>query len=282
MIPIALILAFIAGATTLRAQAPAPTDSVPAFEVASVKRNVSGSTQSSSGISPDGSVTLINQPLRSVIATAYGFGASLDTSQFLAGFKIVGGSEEILSARFDITAKAPEGTARRDAELMLRTLLAERFRLQVRQEARDTPVYAITMVREGTLGPNMRPSTYDCAAFVVADRRTREADTAARAICLVPVDMKQIRSGMMTRVWAGPIVQLVRQIQAYVDRPVIDATGLKGNFEWKITFAINPLKRQDIPSIFVALEEQLGLKLTARSALFDVFVIESVEPPSPD
>jgi uncharacterized protein (TIGR03435 family) len=82
---------------------------------------------------------------------------------------------------------------------------------------------------------------------------------------------------------AGPIASLVtRGAQPYVDRPVIDATGLTGNYEWHVSFTMTPSPESEASSIFTAFQEQLGLKLEPRSGPYEVRVIDFVEPPTPN
>lgn len=81
---------------------------------------------------------------------------------------------------------------------------------------------------------------------------------------------------------AGTIVRLITDTQAFIDRPIVDATGLAGNFEWQLVF--NPVgdNSSEFPSILTAFEEQLGLKLQPRRMRLEVLVIESLEAPSPN
>lgn len=271
--------AFVALATVHAQTTPQATVG---FEVASIKRNVSDDTRSSWRTSEDGSIALVNRPLRAIIAQAYGIGASMQSSPVLVPFKIVGGARELLEMRFDITAKAPPGGSRSRAESMLQALLADRFRLRIRPETRPTPVYAITVKAQGRLGPQLRPSQYDCVSLFLAGQSKPKAPPDTLPVCWAETDWNQVRAGVITDVYGGPIAQLARRLQGYVDRPMIDATGLSGIFEWRVTFTNNPLGNSAAASIFTAFEEQLGLKLEARTAPYEVFVIDSVEMPTPD
>ena len=79
----------------------------------------------------------------------------------------------------------------------------------------------------------------------------------------------------------GPLSYLITQIQGMVDRPVIDATGLSGNFEWDFRFSIQPDRPDaEAPSIYTALQEDLGLKLDARMGPQQVWVIDAVSMPT--
>ena len=125
----------------------------PAFEVASVKRNASGEIEGSIGPRPGG-YAATNIPLRLLIIRAYE----------LRSFQVAGGPSWIDGERFDVTARAPEGTPANQVFSMLRTLLAERFKLVAHAEKREQPVYALVTARaDGRLGPKLKASTLNCA-----------------------------------------------------------------------------------------------------------------------
>ena len=210
----------------------------------------------------------------------------------------------MLSARFDISAKVPldlptiqatdpEASVVATAQLMLRTLLAERFRLRAHTETRQLRILALTVAQAGRLGPELRPSTHDCDALRAA--RAKGSTTA------MPMDAKKrplcttelLRAGDVTASGAramaaqvdrgaGPLSQLLPALQGFADRPLRDATGLSGNYEWQITRAFPGLAPSDYASLPTALEEQLGLKLEPRTAAVDVLVIDSLELPMPE
>jgi uncharacterized protein (TIGR03435 family) len=282
-----VVLVLVSASLTLLAQTP----SGPAFEVASVKQNTSGEDRSffnlgtappagvpaRPGFGPPGMVTMTNADLRMIITQAYQIPLTLQR------FTLVGGSEKILSARFDIRAKPPaDNTPQAETLLMLRTLLADRFKLRMHTETRQVPIYAIAVAREGKLGPDIRESRYDCAALIKSGRRPTDPDppqdSKRRDLCWRNYDF----GATMGTSYAGPMSQLVSRVQPYVDRPVVDATGRAGNYEWQLTFTMRQTPDSDAASIFTALQEQLGLKLESRTGPFNVFVIDSVEMPTPD
>jgi uncharacterized protein (TIGR03435 family) len=273
---VTLTLVGLASVRILTQAPPAPP--APAFEVASIKANTSGENRSMFNFPPGGMVVLTNATLRMMIVQAY------DIALPVERFTVVGGPEKLLTSRFDISARPPEGVhPRPQILLMLKALLAERFRLRTHTETRQLPVYAITVAREGRLGPEIRPSSHDCAAIVRAGGRPTDAnaprDYKGRDLCWMNYDFGPTQ-GIR---FAGPLAYLVsRGAQPNVDRPVVDATGLTGNFEWQITFTRNPTADSDAPSIFTAFQEQLGLKLEPRTGPVDVLVIDSVEAPTPD
>jgi uncharacterized protein (TIGR03435 family) len=262
------------GSAAFAAQSPAPA---PAFEVASVKQNVSGETRTYFNRPPGVSYT--NITLRALIVRAFGI------EQTIERFTLQGGPEKILSARFNVTAKEPEGAPAGQTMLMLRTLLAERFNLKVHTETRQMPIYAAVVAREGKLGSALRPTPHDCVAFAAAGGK-RDDDNAPRAadnrpLCFVSDSLGG--GGALTIRSAAPLAQLLNRVQGFVDRPVSDATGLTGSFEWELTFSMREQTLDGaLPSIYTALPEQLGLKLEPGTGPVEVLVIDSVEMPTPD
>ena len=275
MIRQAIVIAFVGGMAALSAQELTPAG--PAFEVASVKANTSGDNRSVYRIPPQGQVSITNAELRRIIARAY------EVDPRRERFLLVGGPSDILSARFDITAKPPDDAPAGQNLLMLRRLLMDRFRLRVRPERRETAVYELRSMRtRETLGPRIRPSTHDCLA--TTDPRP------PREVC----DTEILRSATERNVFgaamivalgiknAGPFSRLVSDIQAFSDRPVIDSTGITGNYEWHLTAANAGVTASEFPTISSAVEEQLGLKLESTRGPVEVLVIDSVERPTPD
>lgn len=162
---------------------------------------------------------------------------------------------------------------------MIRTLLAERFTLRVHTETRQMPVYAITVARPGKLGPDIRPSTDDCDPLPAhAVGKTQDPD--ARPICRLSYDNQEPGIRRMTS--SGPMAQLVDAVQRNVNRPVIDAAGLSGSFEWELRFAMRESIQSSAPSIFAAIRDQLGFTLEPRTGPVEVLVIDSVEMPTPN
>jgi uncharacterized protein (TIGR03435 family) len=173
---------------------------------------------------------------------------------------------------------------------MLRTLLTERFNLRARMETREIPVYALTVAREGQLGPQLRPSNYSCVAWFQALRAaapgvevSEPRDANGRSWCTLNRDYSQ---PYVRKEWyAGDLAALAAQIQdGIVDRLVVDRTGLTGNFEWELASALRledgRLFEAEAPPMENAVTEQLGLRLVPQTAPYEVLVIESVEMPT--
>ncbi len=278
-----------------QAQAPAAADAPanPVFEVASVKQNRSGEGFIRVGMAPGGRFTATNVPLRQLIQLAYQ----------IQPFQIVGGPNWIASDRFDIVAKAagdvppPTPGVAGPMQLMMRTLLADRFKLTLHNEQREMPIYALVLAKaDGKLGPQLKSSTTDCAALMGAAARRGGPPPP-------PSFNEPMQCGM--RVFPGalsaggfPLSQLTQFLSSTVQRIVVDRTGLTGNFDLNMTWTPDqmPQGRGDPPpgapplpaidpngpSIFTAVQEQLGLKLESTKAPVDVLVIDRAEHPTED
>jgi uncharacterized protein (TIGR03435 family) len=280
-------------------QTPASNAEAPTFEVASIKANKSGDGRSFLGNPPGGRFSATNMPLRALIAFAYG------TPQPLPNFRIIGGPSWIDSDRFDINAKAsielqpgPTGPSPQ-LPLMLRALLAERFKLVVHNEARELPLYELVMARsDARPGSQLRKSDVDCAAL----RASRQGGGAPPP---PPQPGERLQCGMFASpfsVVGGSVnmSQFTTLLARMVNRTVVDKTGLTGNFDINLTFTPDqpakapgaasdqPIRINGVdvdpngPSLFTALQEQLGLKLESQKGPVDVVVIDSVDHPTED
>ena len=258
------------------AQTEASPPSAAAFEVASVRPNTSGSGNVSAR-SGSGSLTLTNMTLRDLIVNAY--------SRDVRPNRIVDGPRWIDSDRFDVIAKAPENTSDDLLPLMLRSLLAERFKLVVRTEVRDEAIYALVLARpDGTRGPNLTPST-ECAQGVQlagAGTTIRPTQPGQRAC-----GIRQIGTPDGTTIQGGavPLASLANSLERSSDRPVIDRTGLTGTYDVDLRFAPPRLQTTsgaatDLPTIFTAVREQLGLQLESARGGVEYLVVDSAEQPT--
>ena len=249
-----------------------------AFDVASVRENTSGGDQGF--LLPKGNqLNAQNYRLRSVIQFAYR----------VQPFELVGGPDWIDAARFDISARAPfdpkpapAGAPPGEMEQMAQTLLAERFKLQVHRETREMPIYALVLARrDGQLGPRLRREAEVCAAVRnAAARRENAPEIPARADGRPTCGMM----GGGGRFFAGGVTlaMLASALSPQVARVVVDRTGLSGFFEADIEFATDALTNAaaERPSLFTALEEQLGLRLEPARGPVEVLVIDRVERPT--
>ena len=246
------------------------------FEVASIHENMYGESRwfwTSPALASRGEASIVNAPLRGIIAQAY------DINPLNERFTLVGGPDDILSKHFDIRAKPAREATRAEGLLMLRTLLAERFGLRIHTENRPTPVHALTVARPGRLGPDIRPATRDCATF----RKERQENPSAeepRDAYGAPACMRSYDFGETMKMRdVGSIETIVARVQAFVDRPVVNQTGLTGTFDWVVSFSRNS-NEPDGTTVFQAVQDRLGLKLENRTDSREALVIDHVERPT--
>lgn len=252
-----VILFFLAGLAAFGQPA------APAFEVASVKASQPDARGSTFNFAPGGGLTVQNGTLRGILESAYD----------VRDFQITGGPGWMDSARFDIFAKTadpgmqsagPEERVRQ-TRLRLQTLLAERFQLKVHRETKDQPVLALTVARNG---PKLKEGADDPAV----------RGAGIRASCGQMVGTRATMSVLA--------VVLSRRL----GRPVVERTGLTGKYNFQLDWTPDegpcavPEGSEpasvDAPSLFAALQEQLGLRLESSRGPVEVVVIDGVEKPA--
>jgi uncharacterized protein (TIGR03435 family) len=231
----------------------------PAFEAASVKASAPRALGVRTAAEPGGRFTARNANVRMLMGYAFQ----------VRDFQIVGAPDWFASERFDITATAGRNAPAAEIRVMLGSLLAERFALRVRRETREMPIYALTMARaDRRPGSELIASPGDClqrrmcgltSSISGAVERTRGGD----------VRMSQV---------ASFLTLLVR------DRMVVDRTGLDGIFNLQLEWTPDDRVTADsaAPSLWTALQEQLGLKLESTRGPIEVLAIESAGRPALD
>jgi uncharacterized protein (TIGR03435 family) len=251
----------------LFAQAP------PEFEVASLKPNTSGTRGYSIVPLPGGKLNATNINLERLIAVAYS----------VTDFQIFGKVPWLESERYDMEARAPGPAGLPQLRLMLRTLLADRFKLKVHHETREMKIYELTVLKPGSPGAGLvEIPNGECAA-----ETTQQAALKNGTPCgVVNMGVGRINGQR------GRISQLCDRLSALLSTTVVDQTGLKGNYNISMTWAPDPDMERTLlgdrppagdvpgPSVFTAIQEQLGLKLTPGKGPVDVIVIDSVEKAS--
>ena len=279
-----------------------------AFEMASVKLNKSGLPPT--GDKPNSNVALdaadthadagselyaTNLPLLSYIGFAY----KLSGKQL--GAVLVQLPPWARSDRFDVHARARDILTKDQMRLAMQVLLAERFKLAIRYQPRQTPVYAITLDMPGRLGPQFHVHTdgSPCAAEAIPQNTPSDPPpiTIRRgglpgfpAVCgaMIPYAGQRglLRAGARN-VSMGLMATLLTAIDG-LDRPLLDLTGQRGTFDFIIEFAPaengppppGDAPHATTPTFQQALHEQLGLKLAPQVGLVDALVIEHVEEPA--
>lgn len=195
--------------------------------------------------------------------------------------KVEGLPEWTDSIRYDITAKADRPITAAEKRAMLRSLLEDRFKLKMHVETSDGPVYVLTVVTPGKLGPNIRSSSPDCVA--------RAEDFDKNGYTQLPCSRFSPQPSNF-RFPARTMPQLADALVEIMQRPVIDQTNLQGRFDvglWAdigafIVKDAQPTNDRGEPSVFAAVQEQWGMKLTASRAPVKTFVVDSIEKPTPD
>ena len=229
---------------------PAAADSRPAFDVASVKPDLS-TTGVDRVQNSNGSLIIVNVSLKRCIGFAYGIEDGHDY--------LFSGPDWLDSARFDISAKYPPETTHGDYLLMFQRLLDERFGLRLHHESRAFTAFALAVAKGGSkLHASPSPGAY---RFSV-----QKGHATGFSISMSMLADRLSRPGFG------------------LERRVVDLTGLPGFFDIDLTWspdaspADNAVDIPAGPSLFTALEEQLGLKLELRkNIMLDVLVVDHVE-----
>ena len=281
--------AIVAAALFIAAVAPLRAVQQPtlAFETASVKPNRSGAEERRIRLDPrGGSLTVVNLQLRELITFAYQ----------IQSFQLEGGPDWIASDRFDIVARpereVPSTGGQDPLRMMLRTLLADRFKLVMHKETKELPIFELVVAREdGRLGPQLRRAAVDCAAQAAAARAGTPPPASSGppgpGSCGTTLNPVRVRGGGTT------LAVLASLLEGPARRLVVDRTGLTGTWDFEANYT--PDRSQlppgvelpssvdpNGPSLFTALEEQLGLKLRPARGPVEVLVIDSVQQPTPN
>jgi uncharacterized protein (TIGR03435 family) len=275
----AALLVFAIGGWVMLAQ----SSDRPQFEAASIKPSNSQSIQY---VRPLPGRLTADASLQDLTHYAYG----------VPPFRVVGGPERVLSARYQIDATASGGTSRDRMFLMLQSLLEDRFQLKIHRETREQPVFALVAARGGLkLGP---PKDVACveAPADASPEWTGGARMAAPGE-LPPITTRCGSAGVSlgpsgARLQGGKIAmpELVRILSMVLGRSVIDRTGLSGVFDLQMDFVpddTTPAMPPPPPgsgisgtSIAQALQQQPGLRLESAKSPVEVIVVDHAEPPS--
>ncbi len=252
----AALVLFIAGAPAVAQQ--------PAFEVASIRPNVSGAPSAHYRLLPGFNAE--NATLKNLLAMAYD----------VADFRISGGPGWINSDRYDIEAKT-QGNPSLDQKMsMLQTLLQDRFNLALHRETKELPIYALTVPKGG---PKLQPLREGSCIMPDPKNPTLAPGKTLTDYCGLVVSMGR---GQLELASAS-MADLARSLSRLTGRTVVDKTGITGVFPVHLTFvpddiaADGPPVNGSGPSIFTAVQEQLGLKLESTKGPVDVLVIDHVE-----
>jgi uncharacterized protein (TIGR03435 family) len=266
-----------------------PAEQQAAFEVASIKPNKSGD--------PAGRA---NFPLGpgDVFTPAHGVFSAQNLPLFTYisfAYRIQGNQERSLRSQlpdwvtaehFDIEARALGNPTKDQMRLMMRSLLADRFKLAIHLESKQIPIFALLLARSGTTGPRFRPHPDDGSCSGNPPPKEGEMSGQFPALCggllRVPPSTPGLHSWGARNVTLPFIANQLTAMGA-LDRPVFDQTGLSGTFDFALEWADEPADTNDVPAgatFLQAIREQLGMKLESQRSSVEVIVLDHVEHPS--
>jgi uncharacterized protein (TIGR03435 family) len=279
---LALVLLLTAISLTSQASAQTPSQSsapdTPTFEVAAIKLNNTG--DGNSGTNFNGRIfTATNVSLKHLLTGAYDISPS----------RILGGPKWLDSSRFDIQAKLDEATAakldklstadhRSANQAIFQQLTADRFGLKVHWETRELPIYALIPTKSGAktetgFGSGLKPSK-DPKGGSGTSSSGHNSSVEFKATNVTLVELAQ---------------SLTNSAQDDLGRTVIDQTNIPGKFDITLTWtreserssrSSDSSAQETGPTIFTAIQEQLGLKLESTKGPVKVLVIDEASLPT--
>ena len=260
------------------------------FEVASVKPASPSATRiavsGGPGTTSPGIWSCSNVPLAFLISNAYGF----QPPQFTP-------VDSCCQARFDIAAKVPAGTTKEQFQRMQQNLLVERFKLTFHHEQKEMPIYELTV---GEKGLKMKKSAPVAAPAQEDPWSVPKVSMGKDGYPVFP-DGRGGMAGFNGRYrWTGVNVSMqdiVKTLSGRLGRPVVDATGLKGKYDFDMTWIVDmsgiqaslaargmapdsgpPMAEADSgPTLQQAVQDQLGLKLNSKKGPGDIVVVDHAE-----
>ena len=273
-----LVILARAGVTRGLAQSAAPR---PVCEVASVKPALRCDSGRGGAPPSPGRLNISCTTLRDLVRMAYDSFANGPTPNARRA-PIVGGPAWIDSDRYDIAATAAGGASLvQMAGPMLQGLLEDRFKLRLHRETREVPVYLLSVANSGLKSNALKKST--CAAQDLIDL-VKHGDALPPNIC--GRQMFKMNGPNLIADFSAMSVEAFANgfLSSRMDRPVIDQTGLAGQFDFRIEFLPDSAAAEPPdgagPSIFTAVQEQLGLKLSAGRGTIQAIVIDAAERPA--
>jgi uncharacterized protein (TIGR03435 family) len=246
----------------------------PRFDVVSIKPHSGDSSGSSVGSRDDGSWRMTNGTVTALLFSAFA----------IRNPDIIGLPEWAKSERFDVIATAASRPSREQEQIMLRSLLAERFKFAGHFEQREIAVYLLTIARPDRPLPSalIRLAT-DCAALDAARRRGESVTPEPLPDGSAPCGYSMRGGEQLVLTSRGITMErLADSIGGAAGRVVIDRTGLKGDYAFTLTYDLPRTAggNADTPTVFTALTEQLGLRLESAQAPVDTLVVDHIERPS--
>ncbi|HWB95088.1 MAG TPA: TIGR03435 family protein [Bryobacteraceae bacterium] len=234
----------------------------PRYDVSSIEPNAGSDLQFAFRIEPNGTLAATGITLKRLMMTAYN----------VQGFRIIGGPAWVASKRWDVQAKPSQMALPEQVRPMLRILLEQRFELRAHSEKRTIPVYELVNDPSGSKVPAVTDSEVEPVVHVATGS----------------IELTNAKSATFAS-----------QLSYALAKPVIDKTGLSGQFDFRLSWTPEPgedggpttaglppsiqeqsVSTQDRPSIFTAIRDQLGLRLKTGHGAVDVVVIDGVSMPA--
>jgi uncharacterized protein (TIGR03435 family) len=279
--PARIVAVLVISASAIGAgEAQAPT-----FEAASVKVNRTGDR-----------ARVMPMPSGQYIATAVTLRDLVLGTYLLHASQLVGGPAWFATARFDINARTERPLAGGPAAFrpLVEGLLAERFGFRAHHDVREMDAYVLERARpDGTPGSQLQPSQADCNVLDPSPQPRRPSVRDGWPPCgLASTRDISSETGRITRIdvkrSATTLAEFATTLYGAMGKPVVDQTGLGGRFDLEYSYAPPPTAvavgepRPEGPTLLIALEEQLGLRIRPRRVRVPVLVIDAAEMPALD
>jgi len=268
---------FLLASDAVRGQAPAKLE----FDVATVKPagplTGAGIPRGGPGSDNPERVNYTYLSMKNLLMTAYG----LPINQ-------VSGPPWIDSERYDITAKVPPGATKEQVNVMLQNLLADRFKLVVHLETKDLPVYELVVGRNGSklklYVEDPKAPKFEPGVPFAKDKDGNPIPRPGSLIMSMSPERRRVTASKQ------PVSKLAEMLAVQLGRPFVDKTGLVGDYDYSIAFLMegsNGAPREEVtgivspdpdaPSLLVAVQEQLGLRLEPKRGPVEVLVVDRGE-----
>lgn len=256
----------------------------PAFEVASVKpsppippRTYLGPARGGPGTADPGQITWTWARFIDLLTTAY------DVKPYQ-----INGPAWINTERYDIQVKLPAGATKDAVRLMWQNLLAERFGVRLRHESKEFRVEELVIAKGGS---KLKESLEDATPPLTGEPPKFKDGVLSSPGFVVTITPGASKAGIRAISRAQPLSKLTGSLGNLVNHPVLDKTGLTGNYDFTLEFTVDMARLGATPGgadaadaasdpgsdVEAALEDQLGLKLAGGRARLDVLVIEKAD-----
>lgn len=254
----------------------------PQFEVASIKPAAAGARGMFIRPTAGGQINITNMPLKEMIVIAWR----------LQPFQVSGGPAWMESLHWDVSAKPDHQPKQDELALMIQALLEDRFQLKFRRETKEMPIYALVLARkDGKLGPGLTESKEGSCAQPDLNKPPAPPEPGKPPTVFCGGMFMSQRSLKASGI---PVANMIPMLSRTLGRTVVDKTELTGKYDITLEFTPDeslalqpppdapkpPPSDSAGPSLFTALQEQLGLKLESQKGPVEMFVIDSAEKPS--